>query len=151
MKELLLDTNVLLLVLIGRKYPERVGGKRLEQFEREDLFRALEIVGRFGRQVTIPNILTETSNLLGDGKQWIVPDATDLLRVYVSNVDEIYWPSAKVVATPAYSKVGLTDAAILEASSGETTVVTVDYRLQGLLSDRRVDVINLMNFKTFRR
>lgn len=148
MRALLLDTNVLLLYLIGNADASRVGGKRLQDFDLQDLERLNRFVTKRTRFVTLPNILTETSNLIGSGKQELMVGGSLLLAHFCSQVDEVYVESADAAALPLYQRLGLTDAAIWKMSNSAVKVLTCDNELHGLLIAKRIDVVNLRHFRT---
>lgn len=148
MKSVLLDTNTLLLYLVGNLLPGLIGSWRLSAFDREDLERLNGFLGDSDRHVSLPNVLTEVSNLIGSGKQLRDRKVLDAFRAYCGFLDEIYEPSAAVVQTKHFERLGLTDAAILRMSRGAVTVFTVDFDLFGILSAKGVEVVNLMHFKT---
>lgn len=144
---LLLDTNVLVLFLAGLVRPDRIGGKRLEKFIAEDFLRVAEWAGDLPDHISLPNILTEASNLLGDERQELWPGSRQALANYVSNVDEVYVPSQRVAAGPEYLRLGLTDAAIHDLADNEVCVVSVDHHLCNRLNLNGVDVRNPFHFR----
>ena len=113
MKSVLIDTNTLVLWIVGNLEPNRLGGKRLKEFDLDDLQRLTALLSGFKKHVTLPNVLTEVSNLLGSGKQELVPGGAAALADYCLLAEEIYEASRGVVEHPEYTRVGLTDAAIL--------------------------------------
>ena len=145
--KLLLDTNVLLLFLVGLLRPDRIGGKRLENFTGDDFSKVVEWVREVPRHVSLPNILTETSNFLGDSRQQLVEGGSSALANYIQRLDEVYVPSRKVVAGSFYHDLGLTDAAILGLANRSVCVVSVDYNLCNRLSLEGVEVRNPFNFR----
>ena len=60
---ILLDTNVLVLLLLGSFQPSLIGGKRLEKYAIQDAELLANYVGNFSRILTTSHILAETSNL----------------------------------------------------------------------------------------
>lgn len=148
MKSLLLDTNVLLLFLVGATAPSQVGGKRLEAFDLTDLLRVQDFYKKSRYHVTLPNILTETSNLMGSGKQELVANGAKLLSAFCSIVDEVYLPSKEVTRLPQYEQLGLTDAAILNLSDRRIKILTVDHELASRVVYAGGDAVNLMHLKT---
>ena len=148
LRALLLDTNVLLLYLIGNADVSRVGGKRLQDFDLQDLQRLNRFVTKRTRFVTLPNILSEASNLIGSGKQELMVGGSQLLAHFCSKVDEVYVESAVAAALPVYQRLGLTDAAIWKMSDSGVKVLTCDNELHGLLRSKGIDVVNLRHFRT---
>lgn len=150
MHSLLLDTNVLILFLIGSVAPERVGShRRLRVFDRIDLTNVQRIAGAFERHVSVPNVLTEASNLIGSDPQEAAPGATIALANYVGFLSEIFEPSANVTEGRAYRRFGLADAVIEKvARERDVTVVTSEHALHGYLESNGVKAINIWHFRT---
>ena len=92
---LLLDTNVLLLLVVGLLRRDRIGGKRLEKFTDGDFLKVAGWAAEFPKHVSLPNILTETANLLGDARQELVLGGLEALATYVSKLDEVYVPRVR--------------------------------------------------------
>lgn len=148
MKCALIDTNTLLLWIVGNLDPGRLGKKRLESFDFNDLRRLADFLSGFQRHVTLPNILTEVSNLIGSGKQELVPGGAAALSDYCYFADEVFEASRGVVSRPEYARLGLTDGAIVALCNRDVTVFTVDHDLYGCLIGQGVAAINLLHFKT---
>ena len=147
MSRVLLDTNVLLLFLVGNGAPDRLTWKRLARFDLADVLRLNREIGR-RRHVSLPNILTEVSNFLGSGRQEAMPGAAALLAAYCLGLQEVYVKSSEVVADAVYGRLGLTDTAIYRMAETDTKVVTADYELAERLRLRGIKTLNLMHFKT---
>lgn len=151
MTRVLLDTNTLLLFLVGNVCPERVGRhRRLREFDLDDLGWVNDQAHSFSRHVTLPNIVTEVSNFVGSLKQEIAPGAVFALATYCKEVAEVYEESRDVVLEPYYQKLGVADAAVVRMASAEVTVMTTDHQLDAYLRDRGVQVLNLWHRKTRR-
>jgi hypothetical protein len=148
LRSVLIDTNTLVLLIAGSLAPDKLGGRRLREFDLDDLLRLREIVSDFQRHVTLPNILTEASNLLGSGSLELVPGAAAALALYCQRADEVYLPSVDVILSREYQHLGLTDGAIHRIADPDVTVLTTDHRLYGHLTRKGLSAINLMHFKT---
>jgi len=109
---LLIDTNLLLLYLVGRTNKDRISTfKRTQQYTIED-FDLLEIlVSRFAILVTTPHLLTELSNLA-------TLQGTELSRLRIlfketaERMQAFYDKSRHIVYDAAFNRLGLADAAI---------------------------------------
>lgn len=126
----LIDSNILLLLVVGRVSRELISKhRRLEGFSAED-YDILTDLLQNGRQVFVtPNILTETSNLLGQHRE---PERSRLfqeLRSIILDSEEVMVASATASGNRAFSRLGLTDATLLEAVSDEIPLLTVDHNL----------------------
>ena len=148
MKSLLLDTNVLLLYLVGNADASKLGGKRLQDFDRADLERLNGYVTRRTQFVSLPNILTETSNFIGSGKQELITGGSLLLAQFCARAKEIYVESSRVVELPVFQRLGLTDSAVWKIADSGVKVLTCDHALHGFLNDKGIDVVNLHHFRT---
>ena len=142
MKRLLLDTNLLVLWIVGNLDPSRIGRRRLEFFEQPHLLRLNEIVAGFSHHVSTPNILTETSNLIGAGDQQLAHGAATALGLYIESLTEIYVPSIDTLVEPFYVRLGLADASLAHLAARVDHVLTVDGPLYGLLTGHDIAVDN---------
>ncbi len=154
MKTVLIDTNLLVLLIVGSLDKSRLGKKRVEKYDPESFEMLTGLLTDFQRHVSLPNILSETSNLLNAGKREIVNGATTRLAAYCKNLDEIYEVSFPVMETKGYQDFGLTDAAIAKVSQRGifgrhgVTVLTDDAPLYGYLSNIGAQVINFSHYRT---
>jgi hypothetical protein len=140
----------LLLHLVGTHAPERLAWKRLAIFDADDVRRVRREIGT-RRHISVPNILTEASNLIGSGKQEALPGGGLWLANYCLGLDELYARSADAVVDPIFLRLGLTDAAIRRIAASDTKVLTVDHELAGRLAERGTMVVNLLHAKTPKR
>lgn len=148
MKSELIDSNTLVLYLVGNLDPNRLGQRRLEKFDIDDLRRLTDILWEYQRHVTLPNILTEVSNMLGSGSQELVRGGAAALADYCYFAEEVYEASRGVVGYPEYARLGLTDTAIFKLCDQNVTVLTIDHELHGRLTSQGVPAINLLHLKT---
>ena len=96
---LVLDTNLLILVVVGRGAPELIARhKNLKTFSLEDYQNVRRHVARASRLLATPHILTETSNLLGQIGE---PDRRRVLAAFaaiindIEIIDEIHVPARR--------------------------------------------------------
>lgn len=128
-KRVLLDTNLLLAVLVGRLDRSRIGQKRVKEFRAEELDLLEALLAKAPALVTTTGILTEVSNLLGHLGAKHAEDGRRLLAAWIAGVDEAHRESRHVVAAPTFLRLGLTDAAIIEAATPTDLVMTADLAL----------------------
>jgi len=111
---LLLDTNLLLIWLVGQHRPAWIGKRRkLEAYNADDLRRLRGFVGRFDQLLVTPAILAEVSNLA----LYTAYDheRADLLRAFQALINvlaERQPPSMEVADLPSFAWLGLPDATI---------------------------------------
>ncbi len=132
-RKILIDTNLLLLFVVGSVSPDRIGRhKRLSEFDAKDYVILARQLSAATKLIVTPNILTETSNLLGSPKN---PDDRIFLQTLaeiIKNADiieEVYVPSRTVAQMTQFQYMGLTDGGILSLKQQDAVVLTRDKRL----------------------
>lgn len=121
-KGILLDTNVLLLLIVGAVSPTRIGRhKCTRRYSRGDFDKLVSFVGAFARVVTTPHVLTEASDLLNDAEEQAV-----LKSLHIVPALEICMPSVEVAERGEYLFLGLADTAVLAAGVGGGYLVVTD-------------------------
>lgn len=123
----IIDTNLLLLLLVGRVSQSLVlQHKRLKAFTDKDFDLLKEHIDDRPIKI-IPNIMTEVSNLLVQG---VGDPARAALRAEMrdfANVNhEQYIPSRNAVAGDFFYWLGLADCALLDAAGDSDELITVD-------------------------
>ena len=124
------DTSLLMLLVAGTTDRGLIGRhRRLQGYTVDDYDLLLDIAGRPGRVFVTPNTLTEASNLLAQHGE---PDRSLLLgglRSLIEESEEVVVRSAEASSNAEYVRLGLSDAALLEAVTADTPVLTVDFDL----------------------
>ncbi len=144
-----LDSNLFVLLVVGSVGREFISKhRRLSAYSAEDYEILIKLLGRVERVYVTPNTLTETSNLLG---QHADPERTrffERLRLIIQESKEVTVASVVASSNSAFNRLGLTDAALLEAATPETPLITVDFKLYlaAIASGREV----ALNFAHFR-
>ncbi|ODH00497.1 hypothetical protein A4S05_33045 [Nostoc sp. KVJ20] len=152
-KGVLIDTNILLLFLVGSVNQERITRfNRTQQFIPEDYELLLAFIARFQKLVTTPNILTEVNSL---ANQLGEPERSQCFAIFaqftrnITLLDEYYVKSLDAVNTEKFIKFGLTDSGILTLSKGKYLVLTDDFKLASYLQIVEIDVVNFNNIRVF--
>lgn len=146
---LLVDTNVLLLLLLGSLDRKLIQHKIVSNqgFNEADFDSLMAFVSRFQKLITSPHILTEVSNhaekVKGEDHQRLFKKFVSLIEV----MDEHSEPSKEISRSDAFVRFGLTDAAISAIAKKQFLVLTVDFALTGYLRKQGVDVINFNNVR----
>jgi len=147
-KGVLVDTNLLLLLLIGRFDRDRIRRfKNTSAFTVDDYDLLEAILGLVQRFVTTPHILTEVSNLssqLGD------PVRSDLfaeLPAMLAGMEEYHVAFPAACSEPCFTRLGLTDSAVVQLVVGRYLVVTTDADLYIYLDEVGGDVINFSHIR----
>ena len=147
-KGILIDTNILLLYLVGSVNRARISKfNRTEKFTLEDYDILLEIISFFPTRVTTPNVLTEVnslSNQLGE------PERSTCLKIFAASMsllDEQYIDSQTISQQTEFVRFGLTDCGIIEVARNQYLVLTDDLKLAGHLLSQGIDTVNFNNLR----
>ena len=132
MRSIAIDTNLLILWIAGSCDPARIGHtRRLKNFEAGDLQIVHDFVNDFERHVSLPNVLTEASNLMFDDGIEIARGAAEVFKRYVASIDERFIRSEDIVRQGAFDGIGITDGALLLLARQGVTIFSDDFRLCG--------------------
>ncbi|MEQ1650826.1 MAG: hypothetical protein ABL898_19795 [Hyphomicrobiaceae bacterium] len=149
MSAIALDTNLLLLLVVGQATGAAVG-KRLKSFSDDDYQLLLEFVSNYDRLIITPNVATEVSNIwdFGLGGDWRRQVPVVLAHVIQQSL-EISKPSKDVVEDPEFARLGLADCAWLGVLDQETTLLTDDVALWNVASSRGFRAVNFTSLRNF--
>ena len=142
-KGLLIDTNLLLVLLVGNVEPRLVGKMaRTTDYNPTDYEKIRELIELFRPRIaTIPQVLTETGNLLKRNSGNLRFDLQRQLALFIAGSLEARILSKRVPPHPAFDDLGYADTAILKAASGRFLLVTDDGPLQGRAAACGVDTL----------
>jgi hypothetical protein len=147
---LLLDTNLLLLFLVGSTSPNLVPGFKIlanQGFQIEDFKTLLKLAKSFQRLVTTPHILTEVSNHADKLKGRHRTILFEKIAIAADNFLEESRPSKELCQLDGFPKFGLADTAIAAIALNQYLVLTIDLALVGHLQAKRAAVINFHSLR----
>ena len=125
-----IDTNLLVLRVVGDVSKDLIQKhRRLKTFVVEDYDRLMDLLRGAPLVFVTPNTLTETSNLLAQHGEPERSRFLDQLRFLIQNSREVVVSSADASTNSSFSRLGLTDAALLETVSANMPLVTTDFKL----------------------
>lgn len=141
-KGVLVDTNLLVLLLIGSVDKRRIlQSKRTQSFAIEDFDLLSRLIEWFGKLITTPHVLSQVSDLTDlAGKELSM--ARRRFASLVELMDESHEESKVLVSHPVFSRLGLADAAIATVCTRGTLLLTTDLNLQLALQQRGADALN---------
>ncbi len=147
-KGAILDTNLLLVYLIGRYRLELIGQfKRTQKYSETDFTIVRDMVRYFVRVVVTPHILAEVSNFSRQlQEQHQSGCARELARI-VDEAKEEFVPAKEICAVPGFASLGITDAGIEKSAAGRYLVVTDDFPLSNRLQKNAVDAVNFYHLR----
>lgn len=142
----LIDAQLLLVYFVGRFDRARiVGFKRTAAYTAEDYDRLILFLRPFQKVVTTPNVLTEVSNFLDS--RWPLEFYQGLARD-VALLEEHHIPSADLVRSAHFAKLGLSDLAIVQLVKGRFLTITADLPLYHYMVTTGVDAVNFWHLST---
>jgi hypothetical protein len=141
-KGVLVDTNLLVLYLVGTVNRQRIlNFKRTGDFDIEDYDLLVRLIDWFGKLIATPHVLSQVSDLTDlTGNE--LAEVRALFKLLVEQIEERYDGSRSLVGDPAFERFGLTHAAVATVCSRGILVLTTDSRLQLALQKRNVDSLN---------
>ena len=120
----------MVLLVVGSESRDLISKhRRLEHYSSEDYEILYQLLEGAGELFVTPNTLTEASNLISQHGE---PERSLLMRrlqhiIYGSQ--EVIVASADASSNAKFEQLGLTDAALLEAITTDTPLLTVDFDL----------------------
>ncbi|MGL5944311.1 MAG: PIN domain-containing protein [Waterburya sp.] len=147
-KGILIDTNILLLYLVGSLNRDRISRfKRTAQFVPKDYDLLLELVNNFQKIITTPNILTEVNSL---ANQLGEPERSQCMNLFtglIYQISEVYLESSIITNHELFSRFGLTDCGIMLIAKDKYLVLTDDLKLHLYLKAQGIDTVNFNNLR----
>lgn len=148
-KGLLIDTNLLLLYVIGMYDQDRIPKfKRTMAFTIDEFFLLATVFDSFDKIITTPNILTEVSNLSGQLPNNLHSYFSSDFAGRIPTLEERYIESGAISASVHFNKFGLTDAGIVDTVKGNYLVLTDDLKLFSYLQNLGIDAINFNHIRS---
>jgi rRNA-processing protein FCF1 len=145
---LLVDSNLLVLLVVGRVNPDRIARfKRTCQFSRQDYDLLRAFVSSFESLYTLTHIMAEVSNLCDlTGQERLL--ARRVMTEMLCRLNEPSIPSRQAAEEVGFIKLGLTDAAIIAASrEHKCSVLTSDFALYQTLWRAGLPAINFAHLQ----
>jgi rRNA-processing protein FCF1 len=140
----LVDTNLLVLLLVGEVNPARISNfKRTRDFTEEDFRMLQSLVLWFGPPLfTTPHILSQVSDLTDLQGQELTRVRRLFKTTATERVEEKYDAAKDLVQHPLFERFGLGDVSIAAVCERKIVVLTADVQLQDALGSSGVDAIN---------
>jgi hypothetical protein len=143
-----IDSNLLVLVVIGAYDIERVGRGRTEKYTPNDYRLMLRVINSIERVIVTPNIITEVDNLARQTAIDKVRLAAAIRNLW-EKISEVYLPSDPAISSHEYEKSGITDTHILSMASEYKLIITDDLPLYHRLETLRRDAVNINHIREF--
>ena len=143
-----LDTNLVVLRLVGEIAPELLGQhRRVRSFGIEDITVLEELCRSYDRLIVTPHVLAETSNLVGSGTQQVAPGAAAALSRYASEVEERHVSAQVLIEGRFAERFGFADASLIALAQAGVTILTEDFPLDGWLRHAGLPTVNFSHYR----
>lgn len=146
---ILIDTNLLIVLLIGLYNPEYIQNfKRTKSYSKDDFLLLLGYVKRFNKIHVTPYILAETSNF---SFEIASEKLREYIKIFVAEVlshHETYCHKDILIKSEFFPKFGMTDTSIAQLAKKEKClVITDDFKLSNSLALKNLFVLNFTNVR----
>lgn len=146
---LLIDTNLLVLFIVGTVNPNRINSfKRTSKYDRDDFDLLIRLLNSVNKPLfTVTQVMAEVSNLTDlSGPERLL--ARQSLKRTIGILHEPEVPSVNAAQDSKFERLGITDAAILTvAREHRCAVVTDDLDLYYALSQDNSEVLNFAHLQ----
>ena len=148
MTTLVLDSNLLVLLIAGMASRSYVGKhRRLRDYDQSDFDTLFEIVEAASQIIVTPHVLTETSNLLGLIGEPIRAHLVRTFRTFIKIATEKFTESNTAVDQAEFSRLWLTDSALLVELERGHVLLTADLDLYLAAIRRGYQAVNFNHIR----
>ena len=138
-KGLLIDTNILLLFIVGSIDISLIRDfKRTANFSENDFVKVTKFIDYFDLKITTPHVLTEVIDFI-DNRQYLQA----VLKGNIENSKEIFIESSELSKQKTFLKFGLADSSVTYTAKDNYLIFTDDRPLYGFLINSQIDAVNL--------
>lgn len=149
-KGVLIDTNLLLLLFVGK-----LSKNFIQKFERTDKYTAddfqilVGFIDQFDKIITTPNIMTEMSNLVKSSNMYgdKLKDFFSIFAKSLTIISEEYLPSKSIANNENIAKFGLTDIGIMLVAKNNYLILTADFAFHVLALRNSIDSVNFNHIR----
>lgn len=146
-----MDANLLVLFIVGSVGRELIAKhRRLREYTTEDYDMLIDFIEAVDHVLVTPNTLTEASNLLSQHGEPERSRFFKMLRFMIESTQEVVIFSKAAESNPNFERFGLTDAALLEAISEDTPLLTADLYLYAVAMKKSRNTPTAVNFTALR-
>lgn len=149
MRSVLLDTNLLVLLIVGLYNKKVIGNhKRTRTFTEQDFDLLINHIGGYDILWITSHCIAETSNLLKQTHENQAKELLSVLGTFMSDKKESHIPKEVIFGNNYSMRLGVTDTGIIIKSKRVDCVFTVDFDLYAEISRLGYNVINFNHLRT---
>jgi predicted nucleic acid-binding protein len=142
-KSVVLDANLLVLLIAGHTDKSLIARhKNLSAYDADGFDLLVETLAEYSQVVLTPNTLTEASNLLRQIGDPYRLRLTLMLRHLIGEHEERYIVSNDAAEEKMFSRLGLTDAALLAVAREHGSLLSADNDLYLAASTEGIEAFN---------
>lgn len=147
-KPIIVDTNLLLLYLIGSFNKDLIRKhKRLSNYNEKDFIFVKNVIKKSPLIFTTPHILAEVSNIIDIDDPKFSRYFTKFVKM-LTLLSEFYSRKEDLINDWIFETLGLTDSAIINAAkTNKLVILTDDREATSIIRAEFIDVINLTELK----
>ncbi|MCL2064122.1 MAG: hypothetical protein FWG98_07080 [Candidatus Cloacimonetes bacterium] len=147
MRDVIIDTNIFILYLVGQINKNRIKDySRDQSYSEEDYFYLLNLLSKYDRLITSPNILTEVDNILnrisGEDKNKYL---SIVKKTYQQTIEK-FMETNLVSQNWYFDILGLTDSVIIMMAKKSDLLISGDSKL---CDYAKALGINIFDFKEY--
>ncbi|MBI5364912.1 MAG: hypothetical protein HZA53_17170 [Planctomycetes bacterium] len=130
-RPMLVDSNLLVVLLIGLWRPDLLGGRATgDEYRREDFEFLARLLESARPWIVTPHILTEADNRIERVGINLAPNARAFVGRFLDRLEETRPRASRIVEEHGFARLGLADGAIIRvARKHACLVVTSDHAL----------------------
>lgn len=148
-KGIIVDTNILLLYIIG-KYDKNFieSFKRTQKYVKDDFELLKAFISKFKVIIITPNVLTEVHNLANQSGEKRMVEINAVFKDCVNSIlNEKYVDSKKIINDTLFGKLELTDVSIEIIAREGYLVLTDDFKMSQVLNSKKIDALNFNHLR----
>lgn len=142
-KDVIIDSNLLLLLLIGNYNKSLIGKKWTSKYTIEDFLKLKKLISRFSRIIVTPQILSEISNLAKNqvGENFFKLFLENNIKILLDSHEE-HTHKQIILENNKVFTLGITDAGIIETcKKTKNLLITEDFALSKIVESLSLPVL----------
>jgi hypothetical protein len=141
----LIDTNALVVLILGTIDERLISShRRTSIYEVQDYLDLVQTVGELSQLVVLPNVWTETDNLLNGSlprRKW---EYISIVKQVVANSTERFLSTQTAVDSAEFFTLGITDSLLLHYGTQCDLLITSDSALSDLAIAKGIKVFDVV-------
>lgn len=147
MNEIILDSNVFVLFIIGLINPKRINShKRTSIYSEDDFKKLYSIISQYKTIITSPNVITEIDNLLNNLTGIEKFKYNLIIQDILDKSLERYFESRFIAKDWIFNEIGLTDAVIINMAKNSDLLISDDSQLCDIARSHNINVFDLKEY-----